>query len=239
MDFNQELKDLADSQWIDYFGVADLKPAREAVLEQGGLELAGFPYAVSLGIALNKHIVDQLPRRAERYVAINYKHHAYNLVNQRLDTSSSIIAGFIDKKGYAALPLPAAERTDDDRNCAAFSHKMSASLAGLGWIGKSCLLVTPGHGPRVRWTTILTDAPLVPTGKLQEQKCGRCTRCVDICPVQAFTGRPFVAGEPREARYDAEKCDNYYELMKSKGEIAVCGMCLYVCPHGNKKTVKS
>lgn len=85
-------------------------------------------------------------------------------------------AGFIDKKGYRALPLPAAERIDDERICASFSHKMGASLSGLGWIGKNCLLVTPEHGPRVRWTTILTDAPLEPTGNLQEQKCGRCTK---------------------------------------------------------------
>lgn len=38
------------------------------------------------------------------------------------------------------LPLPVAERIDDERICAAFSHKMEANLAGLGWIGKSCLL---------------------------------------------------------------------------------------------------
>ncbi|MFX4262310.1 4Fe-4S double cluster binding domain-containing protein [Pelotomaculum propionicicum] len=239
MILNKELKDLADSQWIDYFGVADLKTAREVVLEQGGPEAAGFPYAVSLGIVLNQHLVDQLPRRNEKSVALNYKHHASTVIYHRLDTASSIIAGYIDKKGYRALPLPASERINDERLFASFSHIMAAHLAGLGWIGKNCLLVTPQYGPRVNWTTILTDAPLEPTGKLQEQKCGRCNRCVDICPLQALTGRPFVAGEPREARYDAEKCDNFYNLMKSKGEPGVCGMCLYVCPHGNKKTVKS
>lgn len=234
MDLNKELNYLADSLWIDYFGVADLSTAREAIFEQGGSDIAEFPFAISLGIVLNKYIVDQLPRRTERSIALNYKHHAYNLINRRLDIASSIIAGFIDKKGYRALPLPAAERIDDERICAAFSHKMGAGLSGLGWIGKSCLLVTPKHGPRVRWTTNLTDAPLEPTGNLQEQKCGSCTKCVDICPVQAFTGRPFVAGEPREARFDAGKCDNYFNLMKSKGEIGVCGMCLYVCPYGGK-----
>lgn len=238
MVLNKELKELAVSQWIDFFGVADLSSVREAVLEQGGPEIAGFPFAVSLGIVLNKHIVDQLPRRSEKSVALNYRRHAYDVINQRLDRASSIIAGFIDKKGYRSLPLPAAERTDDERICAAFSHIMAAGLAGMGWIGKSCLLVTPEHGPRVSWTTILTDAPLKPTGTHQEQKCGQCTKCVDICPVQAFTGRPFAVGEPREARYDAGKCNDYFEQMKSKGEIGVCSMCLYVCPYGNKKTVK-
>lgn len=232
MNLNRELNQLAIKQWIDYFGVADLSVAREAVLAQGGSEIAGFSYSVTLGIALNKHIVDQLPNRTMRSVSLNYEHHAYNLINQRLDIASSVLAGFIDKKGFRALPLPASERIDDERICASFSHKMGANLSGLGWIGKSCLLVTPRHGPRVRWTTILTDAPLAPTGKIQEERCGDCTRCVDICPVRAFTGRPFVADEPREARYDAGKCEKYFDGMKRKGEIGVCGMCLYICPYG-------
>jgi len=202
------------------------------VLDQGGSEIASFSYSLTLGIVLNKHIVDQLPNRTMRSVSLNYEHHAYNLINQRLDLASSVLAGFIDKKGFRVLPLPAAERIDDERICASFSHKMGANLSGLGWIGKSCLLVTPRHGPRVRWTTVLTDAPLEPTGKMQEERCGDCTRCVDICPVRAFTGRPFVADEPREARYDARKCEKYFDWMKSKGEIGVCGMCLYICPYG-------
>ena len=83
------------------------------------------------------------------------------------------------------------------------SQKLAAHLSGLGWIGKSCLLVTPDHGPRVRWVTVLTDAPLRPTGAPLEQRCGECTACVDICPVHALTGKPFSPDELREARFDA------------------------------------
>ena len=42
------------------------------------------------------------------------------------------------------------------------SHKLVAHLAGLGRIGRSCLLLTPGAGPRVRLATVLTNAPLDP-----------------------------------------------------------------------------
>ena len=76
--------------------------------------------------------VDQLPNRAERSVALNYRHHAYDIINQRLDLAASIIGSFIQNEGYRALPLPAAERIDDDRICAVFSHKMGANLSGLG-----------------------------------------------------------------------------------------------------------
>jgi epoxyqueuosine reductase QueG len=95
------------------------------------------------------------------------------------------------------------------------------------------LLVTPQAGPRVRWATVLTDAPLPACQALVENGCGDCQACVEICPVQAFTGRPFHPAEPRELRFDAHRCAKYFDELKAGGaDPAVCGMCLYVCPYG-------
>lgn len=234
MILNKKIEDLSKQFGITYFGVADLSIAQDAVIEQGGGIVSRYPYSISLGIPLLKDIVDQLPNRHQRAVVLNYSHHAYDVINQRLDITASIISSFIQNEGYRVLPIPAAERVDDERICASFSHKLGARLAGLGWIGKSCLLVTPQHGPRVRWTSILTDAPLQPTGIPMEEKCDTCKECVDICPTKAFTGRNFCIGEPREIRYDARKCEKYFEVMKAERQISVCGMCLYICPFGRK-----
>jgi epoxyqueuosine reductase len=228
----ESLRKLAIELGADFYGVADLAPARGAVREQGGEEIARWPLAVSVGIALPNSIVDQLPRRAERAVTVNYYCHCYDVINLRLDIITSRLAGFLERDGYAAMPLPASERADDERICGSFSHKLAAHLAGLGWIGKSCLLVTPEVGPRARWSTVLTDAPLSPTGEALDERCGDCAECVDICPQQAFTGRPFHLGEPREARYDARKCERYFQVMESAAGRAACGMCIYVCPYG-------
>jgi len=54
-------------------------------------------------------------------------------------------------------------------------------------------------------------------------------------PQQAFTGRPFSPDEPREARFDAAACERYFKEMEQQGLVSVCGLCLYVCPHGRKK----
>jgi len=225
----------AQAWGADFFGVADLSPAHDAILAQGGPAIADYPRAVSLGIGLLHTIVDQLPRRAERAVAANYRYHAYDLINQRLDVIASRLSGVLQHEGYRALPIPASQRVDDEKICAAFSHKMAARLAGLGWIGKSCLLVTPQMGPRLRWATILTDAPLRVTGQPMDERCGDCVQCVEICPVQAFTGRPFREDEPREARYAASKCDRYFAKLKEQNAgLAVCGLCLYVCPYGRR-----
>jgi epoxyqueuosine reductase len=235
MEMIKKVKETGAIWGIDFFGIADLSPAYDEILRQGGAVIASYPLAISVGITLLDSIVDQLPKRAERAVAINYLHHSYDLINKRLDFFTSQVSSLLQREGYRALPIPASRRVDATRLEAAFSHKLAAHLAGLGWIGKCCLLVTPQAGPRVRWTTILTDAQLQATGTVMPEQCGSCTKCVQICPVQAFTGEPFRAEEPREKRFDASKCDRYFTSMKNKDlETAVCSMCLYICPHGRK-----
>jgi len=71
------------------------------------------------------------------------------------------------------------------------------------------------------------------------ERCETCAECVDICPPRAFTGKPFRAGEPREVRYAAHKCDRYFAKMKKTTGLAVCGLCLYVCPHGRKSKTET
>lgn len=232
MNLNNRLNKIVKTNGASYFGVADLLPVHEAIMKQGGSEVGKYPFSISIGITLFHPIVNKLPEREQRSVALNYKHHCYYIINQRLDLLASLVASHIQSLGYQAFPLPASERIDDERICAEFSHKLGARLAGLGWIGKSCLLVTPDDGPRVRWVSVLTNAPLDATGKEIANRCGDCSACVDICPVKAFTGRAFKEDEPREIRYNAKKCEAYFKSMKESGRINVCGMCLYVCPYG-------
>jgi epoxyqueuosine reductase len=215
MDVNLKIQVIVETWGADWHGVADLSLAHDFILAQGGAEVAVYPRAISVGIALPHAIVDQLPQRANRAVAVSYRHN-YDVTNQRLDMLTAQLAGFLQREGYRALPIPAAKRVDSERICAVFSHKLAAHLAGLGWIGKSCLLVTPQAGPRARWATVLTDAPL------------------------AATGAPFRADEPRERRYDARKCERYFDAMKAKDtETAVCGLCLSICPYGKQSSVQA
>lgn len=233
MDLYAVLEKCAKDEGADFFGVADLSPAHDAILEQGGEIVASYPRAISLGFRLIDPLVDQLPMRRERAVAVSYRLHCYDIINQRLDLLASRLSSVIQRSGYKAFPVPSSARASDEKICAVFSHKLAAHLAGLGWIGKSCLLVTPEVGPRVRWTTILTDALLKP-GTPMDTRCGDCHDCVDACPVKAFTGRDFFEAEPREARYDARRCEKYLNGMEASTGYGVCGMCLYICPHGKK-----
>ncbi len=235
MDIENVIRSVADSSGADYFGIADLRPAKNFILMQGGPGIAKYPTGISIGIALLDSLVDLLPDRETNGGSLLYRHHAYDVVNGVLDQIALQVANTLQRAGYEAFPVPASRRTDDARICGPLSHKLAAHLAGIGWIGRSCLLITPDHGPRVRFTTVLTNAPLIPTGSPMKNRCGNCEACVTACPVQAFTGRIFDENEPREARFDASACDRFFREEEKRTGTAVCGMCLWTCPFGRLK----
>ena len=236
MELNADLKGLAEDLGADFFGIADLAPVQEFIGNLWESASAQFPRAVSIGIALPHAVVDQQPNRFSSAVAMNYKHHAYDVINQRIDHISSRLSGILQKNGFRSLPVPSTQETTyNEALYGIFSHKMAARLSGLGWIGKCCLIVTPECGPRVRWGTVLTDANLKGGGKLLKDGCSDCHDCVDICPVKAFTGEPFREKDPREIRYDAHKCEKYLSKLQNTSALGVCGMCLYVCPYGRNE----
>jgi epoxyqueuosine reductase QueG len=227
------LRETALALGADFCGVAALSPAQGVVRQLGGELTARFPRAVSIGVALPSAIVDQLCRHEDRRVALAYRSHGYDAINVRLDQLASRVTSILQQASCRAFPVAASQTIDKGRHYGLFSHKLAAHLAGLGWIGKSCLLVTPQVGPRVRWVTVLTDASLE-MGHPVKERCGSCTECVDACPAQAFTGRHFREDEPREARFDVGKCYAYQRRAREDLDSILCGMCIYVCPYGRK-----
>jgi epoxyqueuosine reductase QueG len=229
-----QLREKAIAQGASYFGVADLAPVKSFITGQGGDFLGEYPVGVSVGVALADGVVDELHQHLNGNVARTYRHHIYAGVAELLDRLAAGVASAIEANGYRAIPVPSSGYYDQTRMRGLTSHKLVAHLAGHGWIGKNCLLITKTHGPRVRWATVLTDAPLEDgsVAPADVDRCKNCSLCVDLCPMHAFTGTPFDPADPVEVRFDTQKCRSYLREREERVGASVCGICVYVCPHG-------
>jgi epoxyqueuosine reductase len=227
-DFTRELASLAKELGADLFATADLRLVREFMIHQGGERLAAFTHGIAIGIGLSYTVVDQIAPELPADHSV-YGHHLYRVVSPAVDSITWQLARRIHEWGYSALPIPASQYRAPGERSAIFSHKLAGHLAGLGWIGRNCLLITPQFGPRVRLASVLTNCPLEPGHRIHD-RCGDCRECVDACPVHALTGVEFRDDEGREARLRAEVCGAYRDEMGQLRSGHVCGLCLAVCP---------
>lgn len=114
-----------------------------------------------------------------------------------------------------------------------------AYRAGLGWFGKNTCLIHPKNGSLFFIAEILTNMKIPLTEiPLVHDFCGKCTRCIDVCPTQALSRV--------EKKLDANKCLSYWNI-EAKSVIPEdlraqmqdwffgCDLCQTVCPWNQKK----
>ena len=113
----------------------------------------------------------------------------------------------------------------------ALVDREAAYRAGLGWYGKNANLLLPGQGSWFVLGSVITDAPVPPTGGPVDDGCGACTRCLDGCPTGAIVAPGVV---------DARRCLAW--LVQAEGtfprehrvalgdRIYGCDDCQEVCP---------
>jgi epoxyqueuosine reductase len=140
-----------------------------------------FPRCVVFGYRLSDTVLDTVTDRP----TLIYKHH-YKTVNWLLDQAAFRLVSRLEAAGAKALAVPASQTVDWTGQKGHVSHKKLALEAGLGWIGRSGLLVHPRHGSRMRYVSVLTDWDFEPDLKL-ERDCGDCSACVAVCPAGAIT----------------------------------------------------
>ena len=196
------------------------------------------PYAISLVYRLSNAVVEEITGFGEAGPTYSYFQH-YRAVNALLDQKTLWLSTLIEREGYGALPIPASQSVKDmGLYSGAFQHKTAAVLAGLGWIGKSALFVSPLFGPRVRLGTVLTNMPLpVRSIKGVLPGCKECRACVDACPAHAIRGENYAPGTScRDNIFDPKACSEHMKKAYLHiGRGAVCGICMAVCPFGKRK----
>lgn len=111
-------------------------------------------------------------------------------------------------------------------------ERATARRAGLGWVGRSAMLIHPRRGTYTLLCELLIDLPLYEEVEPIRNHCGRCRACVDACPTGAIRG---------DGSIDAKKCISYLTI-ELKGSIPRefrapigeqmfgCDICQAVCP---------
>ena len=127
------------------------------------------------------------------------------------DTSGADVKAFVDTAPVLEKPL--------------------AQQAGLGWQGKHTNLVSRDFGSWLFLGEVFTTLEFASDDQGSDH-CGACTRCLAVCPTNAFIG-PY--------KLDARRCISYltiehkgpisHELRPLMGNrIYGCDDCLAVCP---------
>ncbi len=146
---------------------------------------------------------------------------------------------YLKSRGYRMLAIP----PDSDRRkgtfisklYSLFNHKMAATSAGLGWIGKNGLLISTDHGPRLSLATVLTDAPLDADAPMEYSLCGDCILCVTHCPSKAITGSEWSRSAPLVELVRLSACRSHKETKRATSGKPNCGLCINICPYGRKE----
>jgi epoxyqueuosine reductase len=149
----------------------------------------------------------------------------HKLIRKRLAQLAEKIDGFcrehqLDSSGRAF--------TDS----APVMERALAEKAGLGWIGKNCMLLNSGAGSWFFLGEIYTNLALPLDTSEQPNQCGECTACLKVCPTDAFVSA---------YQLDARRCISYLTI-ENKGAIPAefreamgnrvfgCDDCQIICP---------
>lgn len=100
---------------------------------------------------------------------------------------------------------------------------MIAQEAGLGYIGKNKLLITPNLGPQVKIAAILTNIENLPFSKKNKHSwiknyCERCDECIKECEENSLQKSKY---NPQKSDFNSEKCT---------GSTQACTFCIEKCP---------
>lgn len=203
------------------------------VREGLAVEFQHMPNAISLAV---KHPEGRGTYQCGSLVAYSNQ---YEDVDFILESVQKKITTMLKSKGWRTLAIPPDSAKPNGRFISRlyhlFPHKTAATCAGLGWIGKSGLLVNPEYGPRLSWATVLTDAPLeVSQTPYIEGKCGSCQRCVKACPASAIRDVIWRRRENPGLFINTDACSSYLNYSAKVFNKYICGLCIMSCPLGGK-----
>ena len=142
--------------------------------------------------------------------------------NDKINEIAKIVSKQIKKEGYKVKVINGmGGKFIEGKQFGQISLKHAAELAGLGIITKNYLLTNPEYGNLLWFSAILTDLKLNPDGKLQDDFCKDCNKCVETCPSNSLEDIDL---------FKKKECAAEMMKMENKKWKIKCFACREVCP---------
>lgn len=226
----QDLRTLVIGQGLDLFGVAPVE--RLAGVTEGFRSqdyLPGARNVISIASAVADDICDTWGTFEEEGKSpLPYMYYGVGVTYWELARIANIVARKLEYRGYRSLIFPPHWSASHYRSLTTeptgwplvrvnnavpqdFPHLAAAVAAGLGEVGWSGLVLTPDFGARVRFNSIITDAPLaidpLYSGErlCQPERCDWA--CVRACPAGALSADQAEAVTIAGRSYGCSKLD--------------------------------
>jgi len=227
-DKTKEVKKKAESLSFDLFGVADsLCPELQRAPE--GHNPQDYLRPAKSVIVLGARIIDSILQTTPSGI---YSKH-YDTVNGALNSGAYQLVKWLEDKGYRSMTFPETDSYAilwEQYNAGytgfvpCFNHMAVAVAAGLGKLGTCGVVLTPQYGPRQRWISVITEAPMSFGKEIKEEIClekqgNSCRKCIETCPMQAVNP---------SGKTDVRKCWIHWTNLRDRG--LACGVCIKVCP---------
>jgi Pyruvate/2-oxoacid:ferredoxin oxidoreductase delta subunit len=207
-DFIDHLKEYAYSQGVDIIHFAKL-PTDLIFHEFGVL----YDNAIVLAMEMSQKKIDQAPSQ----VTFKMVFDTYD----GLGIAANRIAAFLREQGYAAQA--------DHPLGGTVLYPPLAQKAGIGWVGKHGLLITPKFGSRIRLAAVYTSIQNLPDSRENnhswiEEYCKICGLCIKQCPPQAILEETVMHDTGIKTDIIQQDCFEYFIVNYG------CSVCIKVCP---------
>lgn len=189
-----------------------------------------FPWARSIISVAHPYVPGTVETDTEPPATLSIARFAETDHYRPLHSALEAIAAALTADGHRSGVL-----ADDSR----LVDRAAAVRAGVGWWGKSTMVLVPGYGPWVLLGVVITDADLA-TDPEMRRTCGTCVACMPACPTGAIVA-PGVL--------DANLCLAYWlqasgvippRLREAIGDrLYGCDDCLTACPPGHRALEQS
>lgn len=189
----EELKKVAFRNHVDLIGISDPKIFDDVPIEDKPTDITSDAKAVVVyGIKFNE-------------TSDLFKESWYRKMDKLVGRIDKKLREFLAEKGYKAHSISREFDVADEIQGRPFNEttmarrrqwrgayrklQEAAVSAGLGWLGKNRIIITPQYGTHVSFSMIVTNAPLVPNKPFEEDLCGDCDLCLKTCPTGAILAK--------------------------------------------------